>query len=406
MRSRAVRLTLSAVAWIALGAAAVFLVQSERHLGTARAALRAFDQRVRETTDALADLRSAEQAYVAAGQGVAFWMPKVAALSDTVGQHIAALRELGASAGRPAVDEAARTFAAFADIDKRTRGYITGGQQLMAADVIFTEGGETAVATARALERGRVAEHLAVDATEGALRRQEAAALGAAAGVAAVVILLLFPRAKSTAEAAGEAPATASLSIAPTPTQPAELMLRSDGSPQPSAYQVASTPTPARNTSPALKDAALLCTALGRVSDAEELRVLLGRAADLLDASGIVVWLGSTAGADLRPAIAHGYGPQALARMPVVARSADNAAAAAYRTGELQIVLARPGASAGAIVAPLLASDGCVGALSAEIRGGGEASDAVQALAAIVAAQLAGILATTAEAHQQRAVSG
>jgi hypothetical protein len=43
-------------------------------------------------------------------------------------------------------------------------------------------------------------------------------------------------------------------------------------------------------------------------------------------------------------------------------------------------------------VAPILGAQGCIGALSAEIRGGGEASESVQALAAIVAAQLAGVL--------------
>ncbi len=81
-----------------------------------------------------------------------------------------------------------------------------------------------------------------------------------------------------------------------------------------------------------------------------------------------------------------------LARMPAVPRSGDNAAAAAYRTGVLQIVMSRPGASSGAVVAPISGPDGCIGALSAEIRGGGETSDSVQALAAILAAQLASIV--------------
>ena len=92
-----------------------------------------------------------------------------------------------------------------------------------------------------------------------------------------------------------------------------------------------------------------------------------------------------------------------VARLPPLARSADNAAATAYRTGQLQIVLARPGSSNGAVVAPLLSADGCVGVISAEIRGGGETSEGVQALAAIFAAQLAGVLHSTPDAHEQRA---
>jgi GAF domain-containing protein len=144
-----------------------------------------------------------------------------------------------------------------------------------------------------------------------------------------------------------------------------------------------------------LKAAAELCTELGRVSDLDDLRKLLARAAGALDASGLIIWIGSPAGADLRPVLAHGYTPQTLARMPAVPRSANNAAAAAYRTSALQIVLSRPGASSGAVIAPLLSPEGCIGALTAEINDRGETSDAVQAFAEIFAAQLASVLASS-----------
>src|SRR5207302_10044296 len=67
-------------------------------------------------------------------------------------------------------------------------------------------------------------------------------------------------------------------------------------------------------------------------------------------------------------------------------------------SGALQIVLTRPGTSPGAVVAPLLSPDGCIGALTAEIRDRGETSDSVQALAAIFAAQLVGMLSGAATA--------
>jgi len=92
-----------------------------------------------------------------------------------------------------------------------------------------------------------------------------------------------------------------------------------------------------------------------------------------------------------------------LSRLPPLPRSADNAAARAFRTGQFQIVLARPGTSEGAVVAPLLTPAGCVGVISAEIRGGGETSDVVQALAAIFAAQLANVVHVTPQSHEQRA---
>jgi hypothetical protein len=149
---------------------------------------------------------------------------------------------------------------------------------------------------------------------------------------------------------------------------------------------------------------AQLCTDIGRVGDAEQLEGLLSRAAEVLDASGLVLWLGTASGSELRPALAHGYSAEMVSRIPVVPRSANNAAAAAYRSGTLQIVLSRSGSPAkGAVVAPVLSADGCVGVLSAEIRDGGESSETVQSLATIFAAQLAGVVASTAGAPEQLA---
>jgi hypothetical protein len=153
------------------------------------------------------------------------------------------------------------------------------------------------------------------------------------------------------------------------------------------------------------KAAADLATDFGRVRDLDELTRILGRAGDVMGASGLMVWMGSAASGDLRPVLAHGYSPEMLARIPPVPRSADNAAAAAYRSGVLQIVVSRPGSS-GAVVAPILSADGCIGALSAEIKGGGETSEGIQALASIFAAHLAGVLSSApAELSESKAAA-
>ena len=414
MRSRAVRLTFGAVAWIALGAAAFFLIQSERQIAQMQTAVRAFDVHAREATDALSDLRAAQQAYVAAGQGVAFWMPKVAATVDTVATTVAALGRSATSVdARSALDNASLTVAEFIVVDNRARDYIKNEQQLMAADVVFTEGGETAVTAARHVEIGRIAEHQAADASEAALRQQEALALTAPAALAAVVIALLLagrplqarPPA-AVASGSGGFLADAAQSTDPPVSDSDELVLRASPA---QARQLVPAPSSALSPRPAraLSAAAEPCTDFGRVGNIDQVHALLARAADLMDASGLVVWLGDAVGGDMRPVLTHGYGPQAIARMPAVSRSANNAAAAAYRAGQFQIVLARPGSSSGAIVAPLLSSVGCIGALCAEIRSGGETSDSVQALAAIFAAQLAGVFATTsASLDSKSAVQG
>ena len=394
MRSRAARLAFGAAALVAIGAAAFFLFRSEQQTSAMKSTLRAFDVRTREATDALAELRVAQQAYVAEGQGVAFWMPKVTTLHEAVAATLATLRQAPVSGGtRTALDEAAATVAEFGNIDQKARDYIKSGQHLMAADVIFTEGGETTATAGRQVETARLAEHQAFDAAEAALRKNEAFAAGGAAGVVVLVVLFLIPMAR-TSEAEAEAE-----------TVDTGLSLKSIA-PQPVVAPAETAPT-GRNAA-VLKAAASLATDFGRVRDAEEMGRLLGRAATLMDASGIVIWLGNATGSDLHPILAHGYGAQALSRLPPVPRSADNAAGAAYRTGKMQIVLAHPGGAAGAIVAPILSAYGCIGALSAEIQGGGEASESVQALATIFAAQLAPVLGEPpAEgAQQQTAAQG
>jgi hypothetical protein len=377
MRSLAARLTLSAAAWIALGAAAIFIIQSEQRLATRHAAVRAFDLHARETVDALAEARSAQQAYVAAGQGVAFWMPRVGALVQQTAGSVAGLREAAASAeARRVLGLAAVAITDFGSLDQRARDYIRTGESLMAGDVVFTEGADAAANAARQVEAARLAEREALDADEARERQLEASAAGGAAVFAALALALL-------AFAPGAAKEE-TVSIAPAP-QPQEIS------------EIVAHARP-RGSAPALRAAAELCTEFGRVNDLPDLTRLLGRAANLMDASGLIVWLGSTSGADLRPVLAHGYSDTMLAKIPAVPRSADNAAAAAYRSGALQIVLTRPGTAPGAVVAPLLSPDGCIGALTAEIRDRGETSDSVQALAAIFAAQLVNMLGAAASA--------
>jgi hypothetical protein len=388
------RLTFALVACLALAGAAVFVIQSEQQLNQRRSAARAFDVHAREASDALHDLGASEEAYVAAGQGITFWMPKVSAILESAGKTVAALRADAASENaKGALDQAAAALTDLGGIDQRARDYLKAGQQLMAADVIFTEATTAAAAAARQVEAARAAEDEALDAGDADARKIEAAALAGAAALAALVALGLVRVPRSTSE---QPAASAGLGLAGAPAPAADDLALRQPPPPPAV-----TDAPPRTVSPMLQATATLCTDFGRVRDAADLNQLLARAADLLDATGVVVWLGSgPASAEdvLRPVLAHGYTPQVIARMPLVPRSANNAAAAAYRTGRLQIVLGRPGTAHGAIVAPLLAADGCIGALSVEVRGGGEASDAVQALAAIFAAQIAPIVGTSAGA--------
>lgn len=341
MRSRAVHFALGAVALAAAIGAALFISSSEQHIATARTAERAFDAVVRETINSVAEFRG-----------------------DGVGKSIAALRSMASTGkARTALDQAAAKADNFTEI----------------------------AAVLDQVNIARTAEQDAADEAEAATRKVEATVLASAAlvGLAVIVgIITLVPQ---------PAPEPTQLSLPSTDSAVKDdLVLRGDPH-APAAGYVTSRPA-----GPVLRAASRLCTDLGRVSDVEELRQLVGQTADLMDASGLIVWMAGPDGTELLPAMSHGYLPEMVSRLPPLSKSADNAAARAFRTTQLQIVLARPGEANGAIVAPVLSPEGCIGVISAEIRGGGESSESVQALAAIFAAQLAGVLQTTPASHERR----
>ena len=401
--SRAARLTLSATAWIALGAAAFFVVTTEQKVADRRSALRTFDRQAREAAVALADARAGQQAYVAAGQSSGYWIPKVATIVQEAGTTVDTLRGTAVSAAASqALIDAASAVTEFGNVDKRVREYLKADESLMASDVVFSEGTVAASRAAVQVEAARLAERQAFDADEATLRRLEAYAIGGAAGLSGLILAILgFARGSKATSAAPvraetEAPATRDELPLREPAGSLGRITTQPPPPRPPA-PVPASPAPAPSVL-ALKAAADLCTEFGRIHDLAELKALLGRAARLMDANGLVVWLGSAAGVDLQPVLAHGYSDQVLSLMRPVPRSADNAAAAAYRSGAMQTVTSRPGSTLGAIVAPLLSADGCIGALTAEVKDGSEKSEQVQALASIFAAQLAGILGASAAA--------
>jgi hypothetical protein len=140
-------------------------------------------------------------------------------------------------------------------------------------------------------------------------------------------------------------------------------------------------------------------SAFGQVASLEDMKALMSRVANSLGASGVIVWVGTADGADLRPAVAHGYPPQTLSRMTAIARTADKRGGRRLPHGQL------PGGSGdpqrpGAVVAPLLVPGGCLGALTAEVRADTETSEAVRALTTLFAAQLSGILSAPAREQE------
>jgi hypothetical protein len=153
---------------------------------------------------------------------------------------------------------------------------------------------------------------------------------------------------------------------------------------------------------PDLTGAALLCTELGRVMETREVPPLLARAAEILDAAGLVVWVSDHAAVELRPVLSHGYSEKLVAQMRSIPRDAQNAAALAFRSAQPRIV-AGTDVTNGAVVVPLITPTGCVGVLAAELKHGGEQREATRALATIVAAQLSTLVGTAPSAETAHA---
>jgi hypothetical protein len=415
MQSRLFRTLLLILSIGSIAAASIFVRVTEQSIASQQRALRDVDRFAREAGDAAHDLLAAEEGSVAVGQGADFWIRKVDSTRQLLSGLIATLQAAALSASAHALLEAAATAVEdFGKIDARVRGYLESGAPLMASEVVFADGSSAVRGLRDHLEQARVAEHVAFDLFEANSRQMELyAAAGAGAFTVVVAILLALIPLNSATEARagasslglslaarGEAPNQSAHSVATPPPDSADDGLEL----KPREPASASAPDGRAEGDVPLEAVARICTDICRVERADEVQALLSRAADVLEASGLVLWVGAASGSELRPAFAHGYSADIVARIPVVPRSANNAAAAAYRSATLQLVQPQPGSqSKGAIVAPVLAADGCIGVLSAEIRGGREGSPAVQSLATIFAAQLAGLVASVASPPEQRA---
>jgi transcriptional regulator with XRE-family HTH domain len=148
---------------------------------------------------------------------------------------------------------------------------------------------------------------------------------------------------------------------------------------------------------PDVRAAARVCADLARVTDVADLKALLARAADVVGATGAMVWLWDAGTGRLRPALAHGYADEVLKRVAPLGRDADNATAAVFRSAETAVV--RSGSAPnGAVVAPLVGPVGPVGVLALEV---GERASSDELVPAIFAAQLAVLVGEAAAATEK-----
>ena len=311
-------------------------------------------------------IASAQQAFTDFGRQDVASFTRVSVLVDRITTDAAGLRAAAeSSSSSERLEEFWTALSALMGAESRARERLAGGDQSGAADAILASSREHVNVLNSSIQAFREAELENFRAARAALIWRSWVSLGAAGLVWGIglVAFALTPWRRPAPRAV---------------TQP--------------AAEVASAPAAA--ASPAvpidMTAAADLAADLSRLSEQSALPGLLARAAAILGARGIVLWMG--AGGELFAVAAHGYESGVLARIPPSPRLAENATAAAWRSGELRRVSA-DASGYGAIVAPLLSPAGCVGVLAAEVSSERERDEATRSVAVILASQLSGVLA-------------
>jgi hypothetical protein len=367
MRSRVWRF-LVLVLMLASGAAAAWSSwNTSRQIAQLDRSQRDLTDRIDGLLTTLDTVTRAQQAYVtpSSGQDPA----RVTELIGQIRQNIDNLRtQIRSIESGRALQTVAAAAATLSDVETRAQEHLRSGQDFLAADLIFSEGRAADDAIASALRTIRTSE---IDAYMTA----RADALDFSWTIAGSVALFWVVSAILLVRVPPPVVRDESVAIAPTPSLLAIADTMHDLSPP---------------GGPDLQAAADVCTAIGCLTNAEELPRLLQQAAAVLDASGVVIWM--AAGEELFAAAAFGYPPQVIQKLGPINRSAINATAAAWRTSTLQAVTGGQDGR-GALAAPMLGPDRCVGVLAVELGIGHDGDAARRAVTTMFAAQFAAALA-------------
>ena len=375
MNSRLVRLLIVIIAIVIGLTTGYFLQTIDNDINAQRTSTDVLRDHAAALTSTIADVRAGQFAYVARGQGEAFWLSYVQSLTPALQKQASEFSTLlTAPAARSAFEETTAALDNFQTLDSKVREFVQSGNSLLASDMIFSDGLESMATASAKVSAALQAEIQHRYGSVAALRARQIAVLGGGAGVMLLMIVGLAFSPVSLAGAAVEPPAAAV-----PPVEPVRFE-----APLPKARAA---------VTPRLLNTAQLCAELARVTESRQLPGVLERAAKVLDASGIIVWVAEPSRQRLVPALFHGYEPKIISRMGSIHREANNAAAAAYRLSEVRTVAGDSFTSA-AVIVPLMTSDGCVGVMSAEMKSGAEKDESAQAFATIFASQLATLVAT------------
>ena len=367
-------------------------LQDEASLGRTSREWDAADRAAEQALAALGDLRGALHAYVAPGQGLPFWSGRSREALDELRKNLIAVDGVlpaGASLAG-ALDAVDQLVAA----ERRAREYAGRSETLLSADVIFTEVRDLVTSSVGEVQEARSRMAAAHDRRASGLRREQALLAAAAILTWIGVAILLMPTpppppkkqdewldqlAETIKKPIPKEPlpkGTKPEPVAPAPAVPAPAVLAPPPAPAEPSIAVR-----------AVRTVGEICSDLSTLSDTGALNGALERAAGVLKASGLIVWVASNDASALAPVATHGFDPKLVARIGRIPRDSSNLTAAAFRENTPRIS-AGTDTTPAALAVSLCGPSGPVGVLSVELLGGVPADEGRVALATIFAAQL------------------
>jgi hypothetical protein len=362
-------------------------VRFDQSLSRERVATDKIERTLGSADVALANLRAAEASYLATGQGPDFWMKRATELSAQIETLLTTVQaETASNEARPHYDAALSALGSLNGIDQKARDAVSHGERFLASDVVFMDAMEANRRLGAEIAAAQEVERATSGARASSLRRWRVASNTGAAILMCGLVFVSWRRQPPQSPV----PVTPAADLSPvdlSPVRPVETVtLREEPRPQPSL---------------SLADAADVCVDFARVLDGRDMPPLLQRAAHVLDAKGLVLWVADDHGAILRPSLAHGYSERVLQRLGSLQVDADNVTSLAYRSMETQVLRTPPLGSTSAIAVPLMTPTGCVGVLAAEVRNATNGPDSVS-IAKMFAAQLSTLVTPLASSASPR----
>lgn len=350
---------------------------NEQRRGQERRAAQLLDGQAAELIFALGEFRAGLYALVAPQQSTAFWTDHLSAQLDVIDGELAALEA-------PAADNFAPLTEARATFD-RVRGQVrliislvASGEPAAASRRIFGTTREDIQRLMMQLSEARQSMARAASSREGGMAHEQSLIAGGLICVWLTALLVLV--------VAGSSQTPPSPQVSPADEQ------HTAGTGGPAAAETPALQTAAREQQ--IEGLAAFCDEAAHVRSASDLQPLLARAATVLSARVLVVWLRDANATALVPALAHGYDVEQLARRGPLAIEAQTMTSTAFRTSTSSVSTSTA-AQPRALAVPLITVEGTTGVLAAELSDGAS-TDRLLPIARIIATQFATLCPSSA----------